>query len=317
MNVDIDNLEHVLSTLTGFESLSNGDLTSPDSVYAKTVLKLNGVDFKGREGSESFMGSVKAGAQKVYEMIKNFLKAIRDFFFGSKGSKQTKTIDDAVKSTKSQLTFLTNVKPVEITGLTQEAKERIEKQMVRITNLMENKEVALAFDHYYKFKDTYTAGQHEALLKWFDVENVPGPKVSDSGFKFKEIKEIYEKINKVASEHKVFNDIKTPATFISSFKTIAPLVTLQGLYQEMRNVATQGLAEVTKDLEYNNEIAKKYLNDKEEVFIKRGKEIEKLCKHMVQASNNNTSLIKHCDNQILQIESGISKLKKIVEDNKE
>ncbi|WAX22111.1 hypothetical protein AVP1_0001 [Aeromonas phage AVP1] len=84
MNVNIDNLEHVFDTLNGFESLSNGDLTSPDSVYAKTVLKLNGVDFKGREGSESFVSSVKAGAQKVYEMIKNFIKAIRDFFFGSK-----------------------------------------------------------------------------------------------------------------------------------------------------------------------------------------------------------------------------------------
>lgn len=316
MNVDIDNLEHVYTTLTGFESLSNGDLTSPDSVYAKTVLKLNGVDFRGREGSESFMSSVKAGATKVYEMIKNFLKAIRDFFFGSKGSKQTKAIDDAVKNTKSQITFLTNVKPVELTGLNQEAIDRVKKQMERITNLMENKEVLLAFDRYLSFREKYMAGQHEALLKWFDVENVPGPKVSDSGFKFKEIGKIHEKILEIGSQHNVYNDIKTPETFLSSFKTIEPLIRLQGLYQEMRNVATQGLAEVTKDLEYNNEIAREYLNDKEEIFVKRGKEIEKLCKHMVEASNNNTSLIKHCDNQILIIESSISKLKKIVEDNK-
>lgn len=317
MNVNIDNLEHVLSTLTGFESLSNGDLTSPDSVYAKTVLKLNGIDFRGREGSEGFMSSVKAGAQKVYEMIKNFLKAIRDFFFGSKGSKQTKAIDDAVKNTKSQLTFLTNVKPVELTGLNQEAIDRVQKHMERITNLMENKEVVLAFDRYLSFKEKYMAGQHQALLKWFDVENVPGPKVSDSGFKFKEIAEIHKKILEIGSQHNVYNDIKTPGTFLSSFKTIEPLIRLQALYQEMRNVATQGLAEITKDLEYNNEIAKEYLNDKEEVFVKRGKEIEKLCKHMVEASNNNTSLIKHCDNQILLIESSISKLKKIVENIKE
>ena len=317
MNVDIDNLEHVLSTLNGFESLSNGDLESPDSVYAKTVLKLNGVDFRGREGSEGFLNSVKAGAQKVYEMIKNFIKAIRDFFFGSKGSKQTKAIDDAVKNTKSQLTFLTNVKPMEITGLTQETIDRVQKQIDRITNIMGNKEVVIAFDRYNLFKDKYATGQYDSLIKWFDVENIPGPKVSDSSFKFKEITEIHKKIIRISSEHIVFNDIKTPSTFLSVFKTFEPLVKLQGLYQELRNVATQGLAEVTKDLEYNNEIAKEYLNDKEEVFIKRGKEIEKLCKHMVQASNNNTSLIKHCDNQILQIESSISKLKKIVEDNKE
>lgn len=84
MNVNIDNLEHVFATLTGFESLSNGDLESPDSIYAKTVLKLNGVEFRDRAGTEGFLSSVKAGAQKVYEMIKNFIKAIRDFFFGSK-----------------------------------------------------------------------------------------------------------------------------------------------------------------------------------------------------------------------------------------
>lgn len=96
MNVNIDNLEHVLNTLTGFESLSNGDLESPDSVYAKTVLKLNGVDFKHREGTEGFMSSVKAGAQKVYEMIKNFIKAIRDFFFGSK--KETGKIVNSVQN---------------------------------------------------------------------------------------------------------------------------------------------------------------------------------------------------------------------------
>ena len=90
MNVNIDNLEHVFATLTGFESISNGDLESPDSVYAKTVLKLNGVDFKHRAGTEGFMSSVKAGAQKVYEMIKNFIKAIRDFFKGAFGKKWTK-----------------------------------------------------------------------------------------------------------------------------------------------------------------------------------------------------------------------------------
>ena len=317
MNVNIDNLEHVLSTLTGFESLSSGDLTSPDSVYAKTVLKLNGVDFRGREGSESFMSSVKAGAQKVYEMIKNFIKAIRDFFFGSKGSKQTKAIDDAVKSTKSQLTFLTNVKPVEITGLTQETKERIEKQMGRITNLMAGKEIALVFDRYISFKEKYAEGQYESFMKWFDVSRVPGLRVSDPEFKYKRIIEIHKKITSIASAYEVSESFTSTGETTSIFKTIGPLGELQKLYQEMRTVATEGLAEITKDLEHNNEIAKGYLNDKEETFIKTGKQIEAFCKHLVQASNNNTALIKHCDNQILLMEESISKLKKIVENIKE
>lgn len=104
MNVNIDNLEHVFTTLTGFESLSNGDLTSPDSVYAKTVLKLNGVDFKHRAGTEGFMSSVKAGALKIYEMIKNFIKAIRDFFFGSKNK-----VSNDIKITENNIKELDNL----------------------------------------------------------------------------------------------------------------------------------------------------------------------------------------------------------------
>ncbi|UIS24964.1 hypothetical protein PQC65_gp026 [Aeromonas phage pAEv1810] len=103
MNVNIDNLEHIYTTLTGFESLSNGDLESPDSVYAKTVLKLNGVDFKHRAGTESFMSTVKAGAQKVYEMIKNFIKAIRDFFKGMFGKKVDQAVSNTIPETEKAI----------------------------------------------------------------------------------------------------------------------------------------------------------------------------------------------------------------------
>lgn len=107
MQVNIDNLEHVLDTLTGFESLRSGDLTSPDSIYAKTVLKLNGVDFNGRAGSEGFGNFLKDGAVKVYEMVKNFIKAIRDFFKGLFGKKVDSGVSNAAKSVEKSVAELT------------------------------------------------------------------------------------------------------------------------------------------------------------------------------------------------------------------
>ena len=306
--------------MNGFESLSNGDLTSPDSIYAKTVLKLNGVDFRGRKGSESFMSSVKAGATKVYEMIKNFLKAIRDFFFGSKGSKQTKTIDDAVKSTKTQLIFLTNVKPAEISGLTQKRIESAKSQLKKVDNLLTGKEVLVTFDRYHNFVKKYVSGGDELRSKWHHIEHMPGPKITDPDFKYSKLTKIQEKILSLSSEQGNEND--TPindrtiyGTVAFLFDSVNPLVKLQKLYQEMRTIATEGLDELTKDLEFNNELARDFANYKDERLNNRGKHIEAFCKLMVQCSNNYTSLIKHCDVQILTIEHAINRLKNWVENN--
>lgn len=315
MNVNIDNLEHVFDTLNGFESLSSGDFTSPDSVYAKTVLKLNGVDFKHRAGTEGFMSSVKAGAQKVYEMIKNFIKAIRDFFFGSKGSKQTKTIDDAVKSTKTQLIFLTNVKPVEISGLTQKRIESAKRQLKKVDNLLTGKEVLVTFDRYHNFVEKYVDGMSELRSKWHYIEHMPGPKITDPDFKYSKLTKIQEEILSLSSEQGNENDTTIYETVTFLFDSVNPLVKLQKLYQEMRTIATEGLDELTKDLEFNNELARDFASYKDERLNNRGKHIEAFCKLMVQCSNNYTSLIKHCDVQILTIEHAINRLKNWVENN--
>ncbi len=135
MNVNIDNLEHVLSTLNGFESLSSGDLESPDSVYTKTVLKLNGVDFKHRAGTEGFMSSVKAGAQKVYEMIKNFIKAIRDFFRGVFGKKVDQAVSVSVSEAEKSIKIIeTKIKQDVIS---EKAKEDVRATVERIKNKIE------------------------------------------------------------------------------------------------------------------------------------------------------------------------------------
>lgn len=139
MNVNIDNLEHVFDTLTGFESLSNGDLESPDSVYAKTVLKLNGVDFKHRAGTEGFMSSVKAGAQKVYEMIKNFLKAIRDFFKGMFGKKTNQAVANTIPEAERAIKIIES--SLDKTNIKETTKLEIEETINSIKNTINQIEV--------------------------------------------------------------------------------------------------------------------------------------------------------------------------------
>ena len=139
MNVNIDNLEHVFDTLNGFESLSSGDLTSPDSVYAKTVLKLNGVDFKHRAGTEGFMSSVKAGAQKVYEMIKNFIKAIRDFFKGVFGKKTKQAVANTIPEAEQAIKSIEG--SLDKANVKETTKQEIEETIKSIKNTINQIEV--------------------------------------------------------------------------------------------------------------------------------------------------------------------------------
>ena len=302
MNVNIDNLEHVLSTLTGFESLSSGDLESPDSVYAKTVLKLNGVDFKGREGSESFMSSVKAGAHKVYEMIKNFIKAIRDFFFGSKGSKQTKTIDDAVKSTqnnskeimsKKNDSSFNEEKMNTLTAYTLE-KERIKK-------LMDNEKIKLETDNYNAFIQKYSDDIFTVGLIGSRLKDIPGISITDLRVYADQLGDLNSSIGFVAEKHSTKYTYTEHNQRISIFESTLPLVELQKLFNEMRTVATKALADVTKDLEHNNELAKKQENSNDTESNLHSDKVKSLCKKMVTVSNKLTSLINYCDNKIIKI----------------
>ncbi|QBZ70763.1 hypothetical protein pETSU_182 [Edwardsiella phage pEt-SU] len=55
-----------------------------EASYAMTVFTLNDIDFAGQEG---FLDSVKRGARKVYEWIKDLIKTIRGWFTGSSKAK--------------------------------------------------------------------------------------------------------------------------------------------------------------------------------------------------------------------------------------
>lgn len=305
MNVNIDNLEHVLSTLNGFESLSNGDLESPDSVYAKTVLKLNGVDFKHRSGTEGFLSSVKAGATKVYEMIKNFIKAIRDFFFGSKGSKQAKVIDDAVKNTEKV--------SKEIMGKRNDKDfdpYRLERS--RIERLMDNEKIKLETDKCETFTRKYSEDMFTTGIVGSRLKEIPGISISDLRSKAAQLEEINSRIGVITEKHATKYFYNENNERVSIFEATPPLVELQKLFSKMRAIVTETLAEVTKDLEHNNELAKRQENSSDIESNLHSDKVKSLCKKLVAVSNNLTSLINYCDAKIIKINQVMEGVRELI-----
>lgn len=101
--------KHLLTTLAGFESfMSNPNDHNSNLRYANTVLKLNGTDLYAIAGQEGILSAIKAGGSKIYEMVVNFLKAIKNFFFGSKGVKQDRDIKRMAAETEQIKKDITN-----------------------------------------------------------------------------------------------------------------------------------------------------------------------------------------------------------------
>lgn len=78
------------------EEIDYTDNPIPEVIYAKTVLELNNIELTDVVGSEGFLDSIKKGAKKVYEWIKDLIRAIRNWFTG--GSK--KEYEEAKKELK-------------------------------------------------------------------------------------------------------------------------------------------------------------------------------------------------------------------------
>lgn len=90
---------HIGRLLNGFESIMEETEENADTKYVHTCLSLNGVEMLVA-GQEGFVNSIKKAGVKFYEMIKNFLKMIKDFFTGSKGRAADQAVTKAVANSK-------------------------------------------------------------------------------------------------------------------------------------------------------------------------------------------------------------------------
>lgn len=80
--MSFSDVEHVMTMMSGCESLLHGDPKSADAKYAFTVLKLHAGDAGFVAGQEGFMDAVKKGASATVEWVKKLIRAIRDYLKG-------------------------------------------------------------------------------------------------------------------------------------------------------------------------------------------------------------------------------------------
>lgn len=104
-------IQHSLNMLSGLEAFSNGNVRSPDAVYAASVLRLHALDAGNIEGSEGFMDAIKKGAKNVKDWIIALIKALKEYLTNTdrkiaQQRKQVsdlgKTIDDNKKKAKAE-----------------------------------------------------------------------------------------------------------------------------------------------------------------------------------------------------------------------
>lgn len=142
INAEFDN---VYNLTAGFEAISEaGAAVSYDGFeahYAFTVFNLNGIDVSGQEG---FVDSIKRGAAKVYEWIKDLIKTIRGWFTGKskadyekakKEIKETEKEVDAFQNFNIDMFIRENRGTKEekvINAVPSEAKQEIAKQIRQV-----------------------------------------------------------------------------------------------------------------------------------------------------------------------------------------
>lgn len=131
MEVSLGQGEHIARLLNGFESLFNEvEQQDADRKYLNTCLSLNGVE-SIVDGQEGFVDAIKNAGAKFYQMIKNFLKMIRDFFTGSKGRAADQAVTQAVAVTKT----IAKEAPKSYAAAEPEEKEKMEKSAVRLSEI--------------------------------------------------------------------------------------------------------------------------------------------------------------------------------------
>lgn len=106
--------DNTYNLAAGFESIvaagPSGSVDGFEATYAMTVFTLNDIDFAGTEG---FLDSVKRGAKKVYEWIKDLIKTIRGWFTGSSKAEYEK----AKKEITEDLVLVNQIKKLKERGI--------------------------------------------------------------------------------------------------------------------------------------------------------------------------------------------------------
>lgn len=285
MNVFVSDVEHFQSLLAGFESLDN-DINAKDgaAAYTRTCLSLNGVSFNQYAGNEGFVQTIKDGAVKFYEMIKSWLKSVKEFFFGAAGTKQDQQVSKTVKAA-SELPGKINKA---LNAMSPEEREKAEAKLkTQVAKL--DPETVVHTVGLRKMNDVYLVDA-DGLLK--DIK-VTAEKVKadfpDLSSDLSKINALYQDMGKLVGK-KVEADVKS----------LTEAATLCAKIAELRSAFKSLQAKVTPALEKSNEQTKKLAEGKAE-NEQDHRYSKKVTNYLANLSSHTANCIKSCNKTIGKI----------------
>ncbi|QDJ96949.1 hypothetical protein PQC07_gp056 [Aeromonas phage D3] len=242
MNIAFGMPDHTDALLAGFEELNTtGKLEGPDGEYLHTCLRLNGLeDIAGNEG----LGTAIVGAgKKFYEMVMNFLKMVKDFFFGSKGRGQDQAVTKAVADTNK----VSKTVEAEIKTASEEVKAKAETKAKELNVLLAKPLPATLKG----LSDKYVTNKNGMINDVCKSAETIGEKCPTFEAEFKAIQAAYDKVDSMIERRKDGNFSGVVKTTAEAYN-LASLV--QGLRGAYRALQSKSVAENTKFAEIYNKM---------------------------------------------------------------
>lgn len=215
--------EHNLQLIYGFESfLENPSENTPSSIYLKSALTLHGVTFDAIEGTEGWVDQLKAVGRRFYEFILSIIRAIRNFLFGPKGSKDDKKIAQAVTALDVSARKLPDL----IKNADPEVQEHVEQKVEQMVDA-----VSLPFNvirGHNKFFDNTNGVVTDA----YKAAKLAGMEIPNLDVEIKRANELYENLQKNIDNIKV---AKKSGDMTGVINTLSQAAYLGGLYKGLRD----------------------------------------------------------------------------------
>ncbi|UIS25173.1 hypothetical protein PQC65_gp235 [Aeromonas phage pAEv1810] len=282
MNVFVSDVEHFQSLLAGFESLDNDiNAKDGDAAYTRTCLSLNGVSFNQYAGNEGFVQTIKDGAVKFYEMIKSWLKSIKEFFFGAAGAKQDQQVAKTVKAANELPGKINKA----LAAMSPEEREKAEAKLkTHVAKL--DPETVVHTVGLRKMNDIYLIDK-DGLMK--DIKGT-AEKIKadfpDLSSDLSKINTLYQDMGKLVGK-KVEADVKS----------LTEAATLCAKIAELRSAFKSLQAKVTPALEKSNEQTKKLAEGKVE-NEQDHRYSKKVTNYLANLSSHTANCIKSCSKSI-------------------
>lgn len=311
MHVDLDNMDHAISMINGFEDLKLRNLGSSNAKYFQTVLKMNDTDLTKISGQEGFGTAIKEGGKKLLEMIMNFLRGIKEFFFGSKSGKS----DAAVSKVGVQIT--TSIKDIKAAPnpVLEELLEKSKAQSEKLKSILSGEFGSIHFTGYQDFSESMKE-TIEASYKKLDLTGLSITRLGNAeGYKYDNLRTA---IDKLLDMIRANSDGKSDdGSVVALLKTVEEGQRMSALLTSVRAEAKKLVVTMSGDLEIATEGLKRNQQfvGKDDNLTKQHDRLETYVTQLGKAVAKLVKLNKDCEKYIFNIAATCVNMASKITDN--